>query len=118
MRGRRISPNRSPSALPQAGGEASHNPLRAAFVESGGSGPREPITITIPGEGTPSQPRRATGGGGGARAHAYYQDRHEEYILVTKDDFREIQAFGWIQQALFGIGTFFFSGAFWLLMNY
>jgi hypothetical protein len=65
--------------------------------------------------------RRAnrTGGGEGeetgARAHAHYRDRHEEYVLVTRDDLREIKAFGWLQQALLTIGTFFFSGAFWLL---
>jgi predicted transporter len=34
---------------------------------------------------------------------------------VTKDDLREIKGFGWLQQGLFGSGTFFFSGAFWLL---
>lgn len=34
---------------------------------------------------------------------------------MTRDDLREIKGFGWLQQALFGTGTFFFSGAFWLL---
>jgi hypothetical protein len=50
----------------------------------------------------------------GAKAHPKYHDRHEEYVLVTRDDLREIRALGWTQQALFGAGTFFFSGAFWL----
>jgi hypothetical protein len=53
----------------------------------------------------------------GAKVHAHYQDRHEEYIPVTKDDLQEVRTFGWLQQSLFGTGTFFFSGAFWLLME-
>jgi hypothetical protein len=51
----------------------------------------------------------------GAHAVPHYRDRHEEYLLVTRDDLREIRNFGWFQQTLFGVGTFFFSGAFWLL---
>lgn len=35
---------------------------------------------------------------------------------MTLDDLREIKGFGWLQQAMFGMGMFFFSGAFWLLM--
>jgi hypothetical protein len=53
----------------------------------------------------------------GARAVAHYEDRHERYVLVTKDDLREIKGFGWLQQSLFGAGAFLFSGAFWLLIN-
>src|SRR5262245_53097634 len=53
----------------------------------------------------------------GAKAVPYYHDRHEEYELVTRDDLREIRAFGWLQQSLFGVGAFFFSGAFWLLIQ-
>jgi cytosine/uracil/thiamine/allantoin permease len=34
---------------------------------------------------------------------------------VTRDDLREVKAFGWLQQGLLTLGTFFFSGAFWLL---
>lgn len=36
---------------------------------------------------------------------------------MTRDELREIRAFGWLQQTLYGIGTFFFSGAFWLLVD-
>ena len=36
---------------------------------------------------------------------------------MTRDDLREVKEIGWLQQALFGVGTFFFSGAFWLLMD-
>jgi hypothetical protein len=54
---------------------------------------------------------------GGAQAVPHYCDRHEEYELVTKDDLREIYAFGWLEKTLFGVGTFFFSGAFWLLIE-
>jgi hypothetical protein len=50
----------------------------------------------------------------GAQAVPHYEDRHEDYILVTADDLREIRAFGWLQQSIFGTGAFFFSGAFWL----
>ena len=35
---------------------------------------------------------------------------------MTRDDLREVRAFGWMQQVLFGAGTSLFSGAFWLLM--
>jgi hypothetical protein len=56
-------------------------------------------------------------GGEGARVHPHYQDRHEEYVLVIRDDLREIRSLGWLQQSLFGVGTFFFSGAFWLMIE-
>jgi len=46
-----------------------------------------------------------------------YHHRHEEYVLVIRDDLQEIKTFGWLQQVLFGTGVFFFSGAFWLLME-
>jgi hypothetical protein len=36
---------------------------------------------------------------------------------VTRDDLREIKTFEWLQQAILGIGTFFFSGAFWLFVG-
>lgn len=65
----------------------------------------------------PPRPALRAKGGEGARVHAHYQDRHEEYVLVTRDDLREIRTFGWMQQVLFGIGMFLFSGAFWLLME-
>jgi hypothetical protein len=64
-----------------------------------------------------SRPALRAAGGEGARAYAHYQDRHEEYVLVIRDDLREIRSLGWLQQSLFGIGTFFFSGAFWLLIE-
>ena len=52
----------------------------------------------------------------GAKTIARYRHRYEDYIPVTLDDLREIKGFGWLQQAMFGMGMFFFSGAFWLLM--
>lgn len=80
-------------------------------VGESGSVPREP------GEGGVKE----SGGGkrktkfSGAQAFAHYEDRHERYILMTRDDLREIRTFGWLQEAIFGVGMFFFSGAFWLL---
>ena len=50
----------------------------------------------------------------GAKARPRYHHRDEDYILVTRDDLREIKGFGWLQQGLLSVGTFFFSGAFWL----
>jgi hypothetical protein len=73
-----------------------------------------------PETGQTKRPRRRAAGGAadaGARVHAKYYDRHEEYVPVTRDDLREIRAFGWMQQSLFGVGTFFFSGAFWVLVE-
>ena len=32
-------------------------------------------------------------------------------------DLREIKTLGWVQQTLYGSGTFFFSGAFWLIIE-
>jgi hypothetical protein len=53
----------------------------------------------------------------GAQVHPKYHDRHEEYVLVTRDDLREVRELSWFQQGLFGVGAFFFSGAFWLLIE-
>ena len=53
----------------------------------------------------------------GARVHHRYHDRTEDTIAVTRDDLREIKAVGWIQQSFSTLGTFFFSGAFWLLFE-
>jgi hypothetical protein len=53
---------------------------------------------------------------GGAQAVPHYRDRHEEYELVTRDDLREVRAFGWLQQSLFGVGTFLL-GFLWLLIQ-
>jgi hypothetical protein len=36
---------------------------------------------------------------------------------VTRDDLREVRELGWLERALFGVGTFFFSGAFWLVFE-
>lgn len=36
---------------------------------------------------------------------------------MTRDDLREVRALGWMQQSLFGIGSFLFSGAFWLVIE-
>ena len=80
-----------------------------------------PIRSGIPGAaaggGAARSERPTRRAGGGARAHPHYEDRHEEYLLVTKDDLREIRAFGWMQQGLLVSGTFFFSGAFWLFIE-
>jgi len=61
----------------------------------------------------------ASGGGqtGRGRVRQKIHDRVEEYVYVTRDDLREIRTIGWLQQFLFGMGTFFFSGAFWLLIE-
>jgi hypothetical protein len=53
----------------------------------------------------------------GAKVHNHYKLRHEEYVPVTRDDLREIQMYGWMHQLLFGVGSFLFSGAFWLLIE-
>ena len=85
-----------------------------ARAASGGTNtPAEHHTISAR---TP-QPARRAAGGEGARVYPHYEDRHEEYVLVIRDDLREIRSLGWLQQSLFGTGTFFFSGAFWLLMD-
>lgn len=36
---------------------------------------------------------------------------------MTRDDLREIRSLGWLQQSMFGVGTFLFSGAFWLFCS-
>src|SRR5262245_45129227 len=54
---------------------------------------------------------------GGSKVVPHYRDRHVEYVPVTREDLREIWAFGWLEQTLFGVGTFFLSGAFWLLIE-
>jgi hypothetical protein len=86
-------------------------PKKTALVASGGTTAKAQQTESI----EAAAKHRATGLQGGAQAVPHYRDRHEEYMLVTKDDLREIRALGWLQQTLFGAGTFFFSGAFWLL---
>jgi hypothetical protein len=53
----------------------------------------------------------------GAKARPIYHHRDEEYVLVTRDDLREVKGLGWLQQSLFGVGTFLFSGAFWLFWS-
>jgi hypothetical protein len=83
--------------------------------QEGGS--REPADQEAAISTRPEGPVRRATGGSGASAYPHYRDRHEVYILVTKDDLKETRILGWIQQTLFGIGTFFFSGAFWLLME-
>ncbi len=42
---------------------------------------------------------------------------HCEYVLMTRSDILEAQTLGWFQQGLFGVGMFFFGGAFWLLVS-
>jgi hypothetical protein len=46
-----------------------------------------------------------------------HHHRDEDYFLVIRDDLKDAKAFGWMQQALYGVGTFLFSGAFWLLAD-
>ena len=97
---------------------------RSSAIQRGSTGPTGPPppsgfagsgpTGTISSGGSPN---RANIRRSGARAHPHYQDRHEEYMLVTREDLTEVRAFGWMQQSLFGAGTFFFSGAFWLIME-
>jgi hypothetical protein len=88
-----------------------------AQATSGGAvGAEERRATPSPSSRKPRSERAAVGGEG-AKAHPRYRDRHEDYILVTQDDLREIKTLGWVQQALYGTGTFFFSGAFWLIME-
>src|SRR5258708_6349401 len=84
------------AALARKGGAISKNDEASAV----GSTPPSPLSIL-----------------GGAQAVPHYRHRHEEYVLVTQDDLREIRAFGWLQQSLFGVGSFFFSGAFWVFIQ-
>jgi hypothetical protein len=46
-----------------------------------------------------------------------YHDRVEVYAYVTENDLRESIQFGVLQEVLIQSGTFFFSGAFWLLIE-
>src|ERR1700675_4641133 len=55
--------------------------------------------------------------GTGARIHHEYHDRIEDTVAVTRDDLREISTVGWLQEGAAGIGMFFLSGAFWLLIT-
>jgi len=55
--------------------------------------------------------------GTGARIHHDYQDRTEPTVGVTRDDLAEMRNLGTFQQLLFGIGSFLFSGAFWLVVT-
>jgi hypothetical protein len=53
----------------------------------------------------------------GARHIPHYSDQHENYITVSPSILRELSTFGWLQEGLGAAGTFFFSGAFWLLVT-
>jgi hypothetical protein len=53
----------------------------------------------------------------GARIHQRYTDRTEDAIAVTRDDLREIGTISWLQEGVGGIGLFFLSGSFWLLLT-
>lgn len=55
-------------------------------------------------------------GNGGSIRHKIHH-RYVEYVYVTRDDLREIRDGNALQQLLFGVGTFFFSGAFWLSLE-
>jgi hypothetical protein len=77
--------------------------------------PEPALPKTIKAIGPPYRPARRLPSG--AQAHPKYYDRHEEYVLVTRDDLREISSIGWLQEGAAGIGLFFFSGAFWLLLT-
>ena len=54
----------------------------------------------------------ASGGSGGL--HQKIHGRTEEYVYMNRNDLRELKTFGWLHESLIAIGTFFFSGAFWL----
>ncbi len=53
----------------------------------------------------------------GARHIPHYLDQHEEYIPVSRPLLEELSTFGWLQEGAAAAGTFFFSGAFWLLVT-
>jgi hypothetical protein len=55
-------------------------------------------------------------GNSGSIRHQVH-DRYVEYVYVTPDDLRETREINALQEVLFGVGTFFFSGAFWLLLH-
>jgi len=88
---------------------------RSSSPRSGGTGalsrPRPEVAPT------PDANSAITSAGMGAQARPKYYDRHEEYVLVTKDDLREISSVGWLQEGAAAVGLFFVSGAFWLLMT-
>jgi hypothetical protein len=44
-----------------------------------------------------------------------YHDRVEDYAYVTEADLKEAVDLSIVQQVMIQVGTFFFSGAFWLL---
>lgn len=62
---------------------------------------------------------KSEGGRSGGRGKVIprYHDRVEDYAYVTESDLRETVEFGALQTALIQTGTFFFSGAFWLLIE-
>jgi hypothetical protein len=55
--------------------------------------------------------------GDGARHIPHYVDQHEDYVPVSRLLLRELSSFGWLQEGCGAAGTFFFSGAFWLLLT-
>jgi hypothetical protein len=90
-----MEPDQSPPLLVQAG-------PNTVFVSSG------------------SAPASGVGGGEdglGARVKHRYHDRTEDTIAVTHNDLREVRDLGAIHQTLFGVGMFFFSGAFWEIVR-
>jgi hypothetical protein len=77
------------------------------------SGDLQPAPEVIPSPPSALKPKGARGPGKG-KINQLVHDRTDEYVYVTRDDLREVKTFGWLQQLLSSVGTFLFSGAFWL----
>lgn len=76
----------------------------------GGAAPKAKAAASDPG----THGVKGLSRGGGGKLNQKIHGRTDHYVYVTRNDLMEIGTFGWLHQSLFGVGMFFFSGAFWL----
>lgn len=90
---------------------------RESFGESSGGPPDKRAHGDLELRSPPPAERKRGGGRSQDQGKVTFQyhGRVEHYAYVTESDLREAVEFGFLHQVLIQSGTFFFSGAFWLL---
>ena len=80
---------------------------------------RQPAAKTVSLDSAKSAPKTAEGAHvptrRSAKHVAHYADRHEDFVLVSRSNLKEISQLSLLQEGAGAVGMFFFSGAFWLL---
>jgi hypothetical protein len=105
--------SRSPTGPSGPVGRPTPDSGMPATIGGGGTGPTGPTRAAS--SLNPETIKRTEGKSRSGKVHHRIHDRTEEYVYVTRGDLRELLTYGWLHQSLTGVGTFFFSGAFWLL---